>query len=124
MNHIAKRSKQLFQGIAADAVLLKTNECFPDSSISYFTGLQKPFLSSHLLVLRKGRQPLLLKSVLEPKIAVPGLNVKRIDRRKQFADALKLAVRGAKAIGLNKPLYSMASFGQLMLLKSSETVTV
>jgi len=113
MNAISKRNKQLFSQSDANAVLLRTSEEMPDANVSYFTGLNKLFLSKHALILKDSKQPLLLKSVLEPKVSVKGLRVKRINRRKEFKASLKHELKGARKVGINKPLYSTSALAAL-----------
>ncbi len=110
---VSEKRKRLFQELNADAVLLKTSDRMPDSAVRYFTGLQKHFLSSNVLVLKPGKRPLLLKSVLEPKISVNGLQVKRIDKGKQFKTVVKKELRGVKRLGINRPLYTSLALREL-----------
>jgi len=116
MNSLKQKTRALFKDLNADAVLLRTNDAFPDSSLSYFTGLPKPFLSGNILILRPGKTPVLLKSILEPKISVPGLSVKRIDRKKQLAQTLKTALKGTRRLAVNRPFYTSASLRDLKKL--------
>ncbi len=113
MNELKERSKRLFQKAKVDAVALKTNDLFPDSSVSYFSGIPKHFLGGNLLLMRPGRMPLLLKSVLEPKVSQKGLRVKRIDKKKQLASVLKKELKGVKKVGVNKPLHTYQSLSSL-----------
>ncbi len=113
MNPIGKRNKQLFETADVNAVLLRTSEGLPDANVSYFTSLNKLFLSNHVLALKPSSQPLLLKSVLEPKIQVRGVRVKRINRRKEFKSSLKHELNGVKKLGINRPLYSSAAIAAL-----------
>jgi len=110
---VAEKNKRLFSNSNFDAVLLKTSERIPDSSVRYFTGLQLHFLSSNILILKPGKMPLLLKSVLEPKIFIPGLRVKRIDKRKQFKQVLRKELKGVKKLGINKPFYTSSALREL-----------
>jgi len=106
---IAKKSRQLFQTINADAVLLRTSESLPDSSVSYFTGIGKPFLEGNLLLMKRDHAPLLIKSVLEPDFSAKGLRTKRINKKKQLKSLIKKEFKGVKALGINKPFYPSAS---------------
>jgi Xaa-Pro aminopeptidase len=113
MNPVANRNKQLFETANVNAVLLRTSEELPDANVSYFTGLNKLLLAKHALVLKPSAQPLLLKSILEPKISVKGVRIKGINRRKEFKSSLKHELKGARRIGINKPLYSSAAIRSL-----------
>ena len=99
-----QKSNQLFKKIEAGAVLLKASSSVPDSSIRYFTGLQQGFLSSNILLLKPGKRPLLLKSLLEPKISIPGLRILNINRQKQLKSILRKELKGVKTLAINKPL--------------------
>lgn len=110
---VLEKSKRLFQELNAEAVLLKTSDRMPDSNVRYFTGLQKHFLSSNVLILKPGQRPLLLKSVLEPKISVKGLHVKRIDKGKQFKTVAKKELSGVKRLGINRLLYTSLGLREL-----------
>lgn len=111
--NIAKRNKMLFENADVDAILLNTSSSMPDSNLRYFTCLGQHFLSSNVLILKPGRKPLLLKSLLEPKVYVPGLRSLNIDRKSKFEKVLKEQLKHVKTIGLNKPLYTSSSFRNL-----------
>jgi len=111
--NIAQKNKALFGKVNADAVILKTNSFMVDSNVRYFAGLQQHFLSSNLMILKPGKSPLLLKSLLEPKIKVKGLRTQNINRRTQLKGVLKKELKGTKTIALNKPLYTSASLAAL-----------
>lgn len=113
MNPPAQKIKALFKNISADAVLLRTNDRLHDPSVSYYTGLGEDFLSGNILLLKKGERPLLFKSVLEPKVSVPGLKVKRIDKKKDFEKEMKQALKATKVLGINKPLHTSFSIRSL-----------
>ncbi len=110
---LARKRKQLFKELDADAVLLKTSSSVPDSNVRYFTGLQKHFLSSNVLILKPDEKPLLLKSLLEPKLRIAGLRTTNIDRRTQFKKVIKKELKGIKKLGLNKPLYTSSALREL-----------
>ncbi len=107
------KTKRLFHQLDADAVVLKTSERMPDSNVRYFTGLGQHFLASNVLILKPKEKPLLLKSVLEPKISIPGLRVKRIDRKKQFKQVMKEEMKGVRKVGINRPLYTSPALREL-----------
>jgi len=113
---IARKNKALFEKVKAGAVLLKTNDRMPDSTLRYFSGLEKHFLSSNLLILKPGQNPLLIESVLEPPAKVKGLKAKKIEDKKQLKKIIKTELKGVKKIGLNKPMYTSYAFAQLKKL--------
>jgi len=113
MAWIEKRSRTLFDSLDVSAVVLRTSDSFSDSSLSYFTGLPKRFLSGNVLILKREKKPLLLKSVLEPNISVPGATVKRVDRKRQFEAILRRELKGVKKVGINRPFHSTASLAAL-----------
>lgn len=110
---IAEKNRALFNNLDAGAVLLRSSDSMPDSSLRYFTGLGRHFLSSNALILKPAKKPLLLKSVLEPKVSVSGLRALNIDRRKQFRKIVKSELKGVKKLGLNKPLYTLQAMREL-----------
>lgn len=113
MSQTARRKNAFLRQAGVSAVLLKTSERLPDSNVSYFTGLNRQFLSGHALVLRASGQPLLLKSILEPKAKVAGVRIRRIDKRKQFESVLREELKGIRKLGINRPLYTSAGLGRL-----------
>ena len=116
MNELVKRRKKFFGLTGADAALFKTSEILQDSTVSYFSGLPKQFLANNLLILKPNQKPLLIKSLLEPKILVSGVLVKNIDKKKQLEDILKKELKGVKKIALNKPLHTSFSLKALKKL--------
>jgi len=117
MTGLAKRNKALFKNLNAGAVLLRTNGHIPDLSVSYFTSLPKHFLSGNLLILKPKQRPLLIKSILEPRVSVPGLRVVRIDKKNQLEKTLRHELKGIKTVGVNKPFctsQTMAAFRKML----------
>jgi len=113
MSWIGERSRALFDSVDANALVFRTSDSFPDSSVSYFTGIPKRFLSGNVLILKRGQKPVLLKSVLEPKISVLGTTVKRIDRKAQFEAVLKKELKGIRTVGINRPFTPASSMKAL-----------
>ncbi len=116
MNELVKRRKKFFEMTGASAALFKTSDSLQDSTVSYFSGLPKQFLANNLLVIKPTGKPLLIKSLLEPKISVPGVTVKNINKRKQLEGILKKELKGVKKIALNKPLHTSFSLRALKKL--------
>ncbi len=116
MNELVKRKKKFFEMTGASAALFKTSDFLQDSTVSYFSGLPKQFLANDLLVIKPTGKPLLIKSLLEPKISVPGVAVKNINKKKQLEEILKKELKGVKKIALNKPLHTSFSLRALKKL--------
>ena len=122
MNALRKRNEDLFKGIQADAIILKTSDRFQDPSVSYYTGLGKDFLSGNMLLLKRGEKPTLFKSLLEPKITVPGIRVKRVDRKRFLEAEIKKSLKGVKSVGVNRPLHTTFSLRSLRKILGKKQV--
>ena len=113
MSEIGRRRKLFFDNVDAGAAVFRTSDFLQDSAVSYFSGIPRQFLGNNLLVMKRDATPLLLKSLLEPRLSSKEVRIKNIDRRKQLEAIVKAELRGVKTIAVNRPFHTGNSLNAL-----------
>jgi Xaa-Pro aminopeptidase len=113
MGGLGRRKKDFFKSTGSDAAIFKTSDLLRDSTVSYFSGIPGQFLGNNLLVMTPDSRPLLLKSLLEPRLSSKEVRIKNIDRRKQLEGIVRGELRGARAIAINRPFHTLNSLKAL-----------
>jgi len=109
MSEIGRRRKLFFGNVDAGAAVFRTSDFLQDSAVSYFSGIPRQFLGNNMLVMKRDAAPLLLKSLLEPRLSSKEVRIKNIDRRKQLEALVKAELRGVKTIAVNRPFNTVNS---------------
>jgi len=103
---------ELFDRTGVDAIILRTFPENPEPAFYYFSGIPFGAFENNLLLLRRNKKPLLVRSVLDPEVTSAGLHVRTVKKRQHVEKLLGNELAGKK-IGLNKESYPIASFNRL-----------
>ena len=104
--------RRLLKDANVDAVILRTSPACFDPNFFYFSGIQPGVLDNNALLLSPRKNPLLVRTVLDPEINAKGLRVKTVKKRRQMEEILKKELSG-KSIGINGQRYAIASLKKL-----------